>query len=132
MLLFYIDEFGDHSLIRDPHNPRRLKAGVSPWFVLAAVGFRDTSRANLAEALTSLKEKHFGADSSLRPWAESEIKGRHLVRATRRLSRGQRIGDPPAYSGLTEARLAALTPPRCPSNRRSTWSSTSPFGSTPS
>lgn len=70
MLIFYIDECGDHSLLLDRSDPTdtTLKPGVSPYFVLAAVGIRDSSRKPLAEAIFRSRDgisvrllRHLGA-----------------------------------------------------------------------
>jgi hypothetical protein len=108
MLIFYIDEFGDDSLLSAPGDPKALKAGVSPWFVLSAIGVRDSSRERLAQAIVEAKEKAFGGYDELRPWGDSEIKGRHLVRCSRRLTSGKSLSGPAAYSTLNVAGLEAL------------------------
>ncbi|TPW68780.1 DUF3800 domain-containing protein, partial [Schumannella sp. 10F1B-5-1] len=48
MLLFYIDESGHHRMDADPDDPTRLAPDTTDWFVLSAVGIRDTSRRPLA------------------------------------------------------------------------------------
>jgi hypothetical protein len=65
MLIFYVDECGDPSLKTDPAiiAPRLLN-GTSPFFVLAGVGVRDTSRKPLAETIFELKRKHFGLQAT--------------------------------------------------------------------
>lgn len=99
MLIFYVDEFGDRSLaLAAGTQPPALKAGVSPYFVLAAVGIRDTSRKPLAEALLALKQRHFGTE--LLPWNASEIKGRYLFRLARSVASGHVASSPAAYAAL--------------------------------
>ncbi|HOS95357.1 MAG TPA: DUF3800 domain-containing protein [Armatimonadota bacterium] len=101
MLLFYIDECGDHSLRVAPQSdPPQLKTGVSPWFVLGAVGIRDTSRQPLAAAIKAIKERHFGESVLLAPWAASEIKGRYLSRAARSVANGRTLESPAGYPVL--------------------------------
>lgn len=102
MLIFYIDECGDHALLTDPHDPTgtTLKSGVSPYFVLAAVGIRDSSRKPLAEALFEIKAHHLGPVVGTSAWAESEIKGRYLARVTHSVSKGHRLMNPEAYRAL--------------------------------
>lgn len=102
MIIFYIDEFGDASLntAEGAAGGRQLKAGVSEWFVLAAVGIRDSSRKPLAEAIVEVKERHFGSGVALQAWRDSEIKGRHLARVARSAANGKVITDPAAYEVL--------------------------------
>ncbi len=101
MLIFYIDEFGDHSLTTKPGvSPCQLKDGVSPHFILSAVGVRDTSRKPLAQALFELKRKHFGSAVEDLPWSASELKGRYLFRAARSVASGKTLEKPAAYARL--------------------------------
>lgn len=102
MLLFYVDECGDHSMntVDDEHGGKRLKDGVSPYFVLSGVGIRDTSRKPLAEALFEIKERHFGEGVAGEPWGDSEIKGRYLARAARAAAAGRPMEKPAAYRAL--------------------------------
>lgn len=110
MIIFYIDECGDHSMVRDPTASGSLKAGVSEWFVLAAVGVPDASRKPLAEEFFELKKKHFGPDMALHSWGESEIKGRFLFRAARSAASGHVLEKPAAYAALdTSDKVDALT-----------------------
>ena len=83
MMLFYIDEFGDHKMLPEPGEPTRLKRGQSEWFALSAVGIHDSTRKPLAEALLAVKERHFGDYVGLGDWGDTEIKGRYLYRASR-------------------------------------------------
>ena len=101
MLIFYIDEFGDKSLLTQPDDVTVLKSGVSPYFVLSAVGIQDSSRKALAEALFALKEKHLGEAVAEQPWGESEIKGRHLTRAARSVANGKVLQSPRAFAKLS-------------------------------
>lgn len=106
MLLFYVDEFGDDSLLTKPHvTPRELKRGVSEYFILAAVGIRDTTRKPLAEALVRLKQRHFGAAVGTEPWGASEIKGRHLFRVSRSVATGHLLTKPAAYAQLRTPKM---------------------------
>ncbi|HEX6500421.1 MAG TPA: DUF3800 domain-containing protein [Micromonosporaceae bacterium] len=97
MLIFYVDEFGDHSMLTKPGSPTDLKPGVSKHFILAAVGVRDTSRKPLAEAIFGLKKRHFGLHAERMPWSASEIKGRYLFRAARSVATGHVLEHPDAY-----------------------------------
>jgi hypothetical protein len=86
-----------------------LKPGVSPYFVLAAVAVRDTSRRPLAEKLFELKKKHFGADVGNRNWGDTEIKGRYLFRASRSVATGNVLSYPSGYASLkTPSQVDAL------------------------
>lgn len=101
MLLFYIDESGHHRMDADPHHPDRLARDTTDWFVLSAVGIRDTERRPLAEALDALKTEHLGARAD-RPWNETELKGRRLAITRRRLEGAH--ADPDAdYATVTDA-----------------------------
>jgi len=83
VLIFYADEFGDHSMLTVPQKLQaELKTGTSDFFVLTGVGVRDTSRKPLADALFKIKKKHFGALAS-QPWGDSEIKGRSRILSQR-------------------------------------------------
>lgn len=110
-MIFYVDEYGDHStrLHPDASSGPRLKDGVSEWFILSAVGIRDSSRKPLAEAIFEVKERHFGSDLRLRPWGDSEIKGRYLFRASRSAAVGKTLESPLAYAALdSPAKVEAL------------------------
>lgn len=110
VLIFYADEFGDHSLNLDPDaDTPTLKSGTSQLFVLSAVGVRDTSRRPLAEAIFKLKLKHFGAPAAGQVWGETEIKGRYLFRATRSAASGNVLASPSGYQTLdTPEKVSAL------------------------
>lgn len=94
---------GDHALIRDESRGDGLKQGVSKWFVLAAVGIRDSSRQPIAEAMFALKKRHFGAEIEGKEWAASEIKGRFVARSARRVAAGSSLERPKSYSVLKTA-----------------------------
>lgn len=81
MLLFYLDEFGDGSMKRQRVGGRWvLDPSVSPWFILGAVGIKETMRKDLAEDIREIKTRYFpGWDQ--RSWKDTEIKGRHLHQA---------------------------------------------------
>lgn len=79
VLIFYIDESGHHSgPATDETQPQR-----SEWFVLSAVGIRDTSRRPLAEALDALKRTHLGDAGE---WGDTELKGRRLAVTRKRIA----------------------------------------------
>lgn len=105
MLLFYIDESGSHHMASDPADPTRLKSDTSDWFVLSAVGIRDTTRRVLAEEVDRIKREHIRADAKS-PWNDSELKGRRLAITWKNL----RDGDdrPGGYPIRTRGQLAAL------------------------
>src|SRR5690606_4124849 len=84
MLLFYIDESGHHRMAPDEHHHDRLARDTTDWFVLSAVGIRDTSRRPLAEEIDRIKRAHLGSRAE-RAWNETEIKGRRLAITRRRL-----------------------------------------------
>jgi hypothetical protein len=102
MLLFYIDESGHHRMDPDAEDPSRLARDTTDWFVLSAVGIRDSERESTAESLYALKERFLGA-SAERPWGETELKGRRLAITRRRLEGGR--PDPDAdYPALRDPR----------------------------
>lgn len=70
---------------------------------------RDSSRKPLAEAIFEIKQRHFGPGIELQPWGDSEIKGRHLFRATRSTASGNVLTNPAAYAVLdSPAKVSAL------------------------
>lgn len=100
MLLFYLDEFGEGSMKRSRRNNRWvLDPAVSQWFVLAGVGIPETSRKDLAENLTDMKDRYFPTWRSAE-WKDTEIKGRYLHNATRNLARS-RLPSQRGYRSLT-------------------------------
>jgi hypothetical protein len=101
MLLFYIDESGHHRMAPDPHHPDRLARDTTDWFVLSAVGIRDTERRPLAEALDALKTARLGSRPD-RPWNETELKGRRLAITRRRLE-GARADAEADYAAISDA-----------------------------
>jgi len=101
VLIFYADEYGDHSMLTTPGmTPLELKNGTSEYFVLTGVGVRDTSRKPLAESLFKLKKNHFGGAALAAPWGETEIKGRYLFRAARSVASGNLLASPVGYLAL--------------------------------
>jgi hypothetical protein len=100
VLIFYADEFGDHSMALDPSDASHLKAGVSEHFVLATVGVQANSRKPLAHDLFELKRRHFGDEIVGHPWGESELKGRFLFRAARSAANGKVLTHPVGYAAL--------------------------------
>lgn len=109
MLLFYVDECGGHTLNATTNEEGQpvLKEGASPFFVLSGVGVRDSSRRPIAEALFELKQRHFGSAASDLPWGDTEIKGRHLFRASRSVAAGKVLEHPAGYKALdTQAKVA--------------------------
>lgn len=96
-------------MARSEQNDRALKNGVSPFFVFATVGIRDSSRMPLANSLVEIKRKHFGEDVLGDPWADSEIKGRFLFRASRSAAAGKVLSHPDRYVALdTPEKVGAL------------------------
>lgn len=103
-MIFYVDEFGDNSMATAPgSSPPVLKSGTSEYFILSAVGVRDTSRKPLAEAIFNVKRKHFQDDVELLSWVDSELKGRYLFRVARSVASGNVLQKPVAYSRLDTA-----------------------------
>ena len=101
MLLFYIDESGHHRMDPDAQDPSRLARDTTDWFVLSAVGIRDTARRPLAEAVDALKTTRLGATPE-RPWNETELTGRRLA-ITRRRVEGARPDSDADYPVITDA-----------------------------
>jgi hypothetical protein len=108
VLVFYVDEFGQHGLsLVEGSDPPSLKRGCSPWFVLAAVGVRSSSRKPLAEAIVKLKGRHFRDAYLHEPWSETEIKGRYLREVLEGVASGHRAGFPAGYAVLDTKQAAA-------------------------
>lgn len=106
MLLFYVDECGDAK----PWSAEpQASNDSSAYFVLAAVGVRDTSRELLAEYLQHLRAKHVrlpgGAPAP--QWEGAEIKGRYVAQAARAAAKGvkpARAVYRDAFSGVAPGR----------------------------
>ena len=106
VLIFYIDESGHHSMEADRDDPSKLAHGRSDWFVLSAVGIRDTTRRPLAEAVDKVKRRYLGGSAD-GAWNDAEIKGRRLALTRNRLS-GDKVAEG-GYPSLKSARsLVAL------------------------
>jgi hypothetical protein len=104
MLIFYIDESGETALSRTQKNGVWvLNPGVSPWFILAACGIAETSRVDLAHQVMHIKDNFFPGWKA-QPWRETELKGRFLCAAHRRLSRGKIPLKPVGYKSLRSIR----------------------------
>lgn len=107
MLVFYVDEFGQHGLsVVEGSEPPSLKRGCSPWFVLAAVGVRSSSRMPLAEAIAKLKGRHFGDAYTDQAWSGTEIKGRYLRELIEGVPSGHGAGLPSGYAALDSKQAA--------------------------
>lgn len=106
MLLFYIDESGHHRMDANPADPTQLARDTTDWFVLSAVGIRDTSRRPLAESIDRIKRDRLGATNE-RPWDVTELKGRRLAITRRALD--ARTHEEDAYPDLADpGKLDAL------------------------
>lgn len=104
MLIFYIDESGDTGLSRTRRGGTWvLNPGVPQWFVLAACGIPETSRVDLAGTLVHIKDNFFPGWQQA-DWHDTEIKGRYLAQAHKRLSRGLRPLKPVGYRSLRTLR----------------------------
>jgi hypothetical protein len=101
VLVFYIDEVGTGNL-----KYKALKE--HPWFILGALGIRDVYRQGLANALQGAKDEAFGTIWRRKPWDNTEIKGRHLAAAKRRLDQGKKVLAPSGYYGLSNYKLENL------------------------
>ena len=103
VLIFYIDESGRHS----SGEGEPLRTDRTEWFVLSAVGIRDTTRRPLAETIDALKTQHLG---SAEVWDDTELKGRRLAVTRNRIAGRRRDSDIEyEYPGIrTEAQLASL------------------------
>jgi hypothetical protein len=101
MLLFYVDEVGVGKM-----NDASLR--THPWFVLGALGIRDTNRKGVASAIRDLKKSVFGTNWQSRSWKETEIKGSYIAEANNRLLSGRPPLRPIGYNGLTSAKLEQL------------------------
>ena len=101
MLVFYIDEVGTGNL-----GDKSLKE--HPWFILGALGIRDVHRQGLAQAIQEAKDEAFGIIWRRKPWENTEIKGRYLAAAKRRLDQGKPALNPSGYYSLTAYKLEGL------------------------
>ena len=77
MLLFYLDEFGNGS-----HSIASINE--YPHFVMGSMCIGDSQRWSLFQHVVEMKERFFPG-WKLHDWKYSEIKGKHLARAMRRL-----------------------------------------------
>src|SRR5437879_3229285 len=100
MRIFYIDEFGNSSM-------SAASIRQHPWSALCALSIPDTKRISLADHMEALKDRFFPGWRN-HNWHHSEIKGRYLKVAHRRLSRGRTPIGPPGYRGLTAQTLNEL------------------------
>lgn len=109
MWLFYVDEYGDDSMVvADANAPVvALKPGVSEWFVLSAVGIPAHCRLTLAEQLRLVKDRAF-EDWRDEQWCDTEVKGRHLRQAVLRLQKGKGPLRPEGYKTLDLKRAELL------------------------
>lgn len=83
------------------NNRWTLATDVSQWFILGAVGIAETSRKDLAEEIKGIKSRYMpGWD--LEAWKDTEIKGRYLHNATRKLKDGK-LPSQKGYRNLTTA-----------------------------
>jgi len=101
MLLFYIDESGHHRMDADAEHPDQLAHDTTEWFVLSAVGIRDTSRRPLAEEIDRIKRSLLGSRTD-RPWNQTEIKGRRLAITRKALESSSPDDD--AYAEVKDLR----------------------------
>lgn len=80
-----------------------LDSNVSQWFVLSALGIPETSRKDMAEDVTDLKDRYF-KNWRTWPWRDTEIKGRFLFSSHRRLKQGKR----PMKNGYRDLTLSQI------------------------
>lgn len=103
MLLFYVDESGDTSMsFTPPRRGRTRSRGASDLFVLSAVGVHDSSREPLALELVEVKERAFGPDAMALPWADTELKGKHLSHLHHNLRDGAHDDVPRGYAQVSD------------------------------
>lgn len=101
MLVFYVDEVGTGNL-------GAASLAEHPWFILGALGIRDVNRQSLADDIRKTKDEAFGSAWQDKAWYDTEIKGRYLSAAKRRLSQGKSPLKPSGYGGLTTDKLESL------------------------
>jgi hypothetical protein len=107
MLIFYLDELGDGSMKRSRVGSQwKLDPRIAQWFILTAVGVRETARKDLAEQIMAIKDRYFPSWRD-KPWGDTEIKGRYLHRSVNARTKGKAPYDP-GYKHLTAARLTNL------------------------
>lgn len=100
MKIFYIDEFGSGGM-----TPAGIK--THPCSALCAFGVAETNRISLANHIGGIKDEFF-VGWKTRDWHHSEIKGRYLRSAQRRLNSGRKPGAPSGFHGLTTNTLRRL------------------------
>jgi hypothetical protein len=83
VLLFYVDECGDAK----PWTNGAVNES-SDYLVLSAVGFADTTRENVAQAMQDLRDKFLPDVIATQPWEHGELKGRYIAQASRAASQG--------------------------------------------
>ena len=101
MLVFYVDEVGIGNL-------DAASLAEHPWFILGALGIRDVNRQSLADDIRGIKDEAFGSAWQRNPWGDTEIKGRYLAAAKRRLNHGKPPLKPSGYRGLTTDKLESF------------------------
>jgi len=101
MLIFYVDEVGNGNLGTN-------SIAEHPWFILGAMGIRDVNRRSIAKALGVIKQQYFGPVQQTQTWGNTEIKGRYLAQAAKRLSNGKPPLKPIGYQTLTSDSLDRL------------------------
>lgn len=96
MLVFYVDEVGNERL-------DEASLVAHPWFVLGAMGIKETARLSLKAQVCAIKDR-FLAGWRGEEWAETEIKGRYLAQAKRRIEYGKPPLAPRGYHRLCRYR----------------------------
>jgi hypothetical protein len=100
VLVFYVDEVGNERLDKP-------SLAAHPWFVLGAMAIKETARLSLKAQLCAVKDR-FLPGWQHEDWANSEIKGRYLAQAERRIERGKPPLTPPGYRRLHRHRGTGL------------------------
>ena len=100
MLLFYLDEYGNSSL--SPASIREY-----PYLLMGTMCIRDSQRWSLFNHVAEAKSEFF-PNWEHSPWQDSELKGKHLAGAIRRLEKNLSPQTPKAYQQISYGRMQEL------------------------
>jgi hypothetical protein len=100
VLLFYVDESGTASA--EGSTVAGTDSRHLDYFVLAAVGIHDSSRAPLARAVIDIKAKYLGVPKAKDDWRSRELKARYLMAVARKGQHFSAAQVPAPYVALVD------------------------------